>query len=103
MNAEVRIYRVHVEDEPATNLEIKGLATKEKEIVISDIIITPDFQELINNEDTDSEFSRFRLKKGEPLTEDTLIEYAKSTKGDDLAVVKITNDEETVVFEPDND
>lgn len=100
MNSDTRIYRVYEDGAEAENLEFKGLATKEKEIVTSTIDMTEEFQARIDAEDSDSDFSRFAFKVGEPLTEDDLIAYAQQPKTLLLWVVKITSDEEVVIYDP---
>lgn len=100
MNSDVRIYRVFKDGEPATNVEFKGLAQKEKEITISNINMSDAFQALIDAEPSDSEFSRFRLAEVDIVTEEELITYAQSKNVGDLWVVKITEDEETTIFDP---
>lgn len=100
MNSDVRIYRVYKDGEPATNVEFKGLAQKEKEIVISNLNMSDAFQALIDAEPTTSDFSRFQFSEVDIITEDDLIAYAQSKDAGDLWVVKITEDEETVVYDP---
>lgn len=100
MNSDVRIYRVYKDGEPATNVEFKGLAQKEKEIVVSNLNISDEFQALIDAEPTTTDFSRFYIGEVDILTEDMLIEYAQSPDSLDLWVVKITEDDETVIFDP---
>ena len=100
MNADTRIYRVYEDGKPAENLEFKGLATKEKEIVTSTIEISDGYQAKIDAAASNSQFSRFDFKVGEPLTEDELIAYAQQPATLLIWVVKITSDEEVVIFDP---
>lgn len=100
MNADTRIYRVYEDGDLPNNLEFKGLATKEKEIVISTISITDGFQAKIDAAASNSLFSRFGFQEGEPLTEADLVEYAQQPASLNLWVIKVGSDSEEVIYDP---
>jgi len=98
MNADIRIYRVHVDGSPEVNVEFKGMAQKEKEIVVSNLTITPAFQALIDAEPQTTDFARFNITEVDVITEDDLIAYAQTPDALALKVAKITEDDETVIY-----
>lgn len=86
MNADTRIYRaILIDGTGDTYCEIKGLAVKEKEIVVSHVQVSPLWKEVqkdYNEIDGISFIKNMSIHPEQQLTETSLIEMLESDEND---------------------
>jgi hypothetical protein len=105
--ADIRIYRAAMKDTPEVQVLIKGLGTKDKEFVTSDVIASKEFQELAKKREAEEgeELSKiaqtFSLRPSLTLTEQNLVEtFYTVEEGDKWELTRIKENTSEIIANP---
>jgi hypothetical protein len=96
-NSDVRVYEISVTETPANNtVTIKGLAVKEKEIVVSHIFLGDETNAIRSRIETRQAENgqSFPCKIGEQINEDDLVAYFQDLSEDEYTMKDVYNDVE---------
>lgn len=102
--ADIRMYRAAMKSDPEVQVYIKGLGTKDKEFVVSDVIVSKEFavlQKKFTGEDQSKIAKTFALRASTTLTEKDLIDtFYTADEGNLWELKRIKENSSAIIDNP---